>query len=569
MAGRSRSGSKVGRRVGERGGARVRPPKAAGSLDAAGIDRVIRRHLGAFRKPGVLTVRPGFEIAGGRITGRPAIVVTVARKRARVPATQQLPDEIQGIPVDVRQSTPLQRLRARNPTHHAMVARYGRSEVREPEWPLERRVSDGKRLATLPKPVHPAAHADLKKPEIPYTPARVPLKPVTGKMTVLACASPDAGFTVLADFLKAVRSRLTVGLYDFTSGDILATLRQVLEKDDKSFCMVLDHPAPNPTANQSDEQTVATLRRADKRAKIDWALTRTDPEVAKWIFPSAYHIKVAVRDSAAFWLSSGNWNVSNQPNFAAKQASRGAYDTADRDWHLVVMHEGLARLFEAYIEHDFQVAGGEQTKGSRALHTAIKTATAAHQREQKAQPRAASSTPRVPFTLGKPQVFTNAQLTIQPLLTPDKGRLTSMYVDHVLALITSARRRLYMQTQYIHPSDEPGDRNFMRLVDACAEAVRRRVDVRLILSQYENTPQYIELLHKAGLSGVLRIQDRVHNKGIVVDSGTVLVSSQNWSGDGTLRNRDAGVIIRHAGIARYFEQIFLEDWEKRADVRVK
>lgn len=565
MPGRSRSGSKAGGR--ER--SRVQVPKAAGTLDEGAIDRVIRRNLGALRKPGVLTVRPGYEMAGGRITGHPAIVVTVARKRARVPGPQRLPDEIQGIPVDVRQSTPLQRLRARNPKHHSMVAAYGRPELREPRWPRERRVSDGKRLSSLPRPVHPAARVDLKKPEMPYTPAAVPLKPVTGKMTILACASPDADFTVLASFLKAVRSRLTVGLYDFTSGDILARLRTVLEKNDKTFCMVLDHPAPNPTANQSDEQTVAALRRADNRAKIDWALTRTDPEVAKWIFPSAYHIKVAVRDSSAFWLSSGNWNVSNQPNFAAKQASRGAYETADRDWHVVVMHEGLARLFEAYIEHDFTVAGAEQTKGSRTLHAAIKTATAAHEREQKAQPRAASSTPRVPFTLGKLQGFTNAQLSIQPLLTPDKGRLTSMYVDHVLALITSARRRLYMQTQYIHPSDEPGDRNFMRLVDAFAEAVRRRVDVRLILSQYENTPQYIELLHKAGLSGVLRIQDRVHNKGIVVDSATVLVSSQNWSGDGTLRNRDAGVIIRHAGIARYFERIFLQDWEKRADVKVK
>ena len=30
-------------------------------------------------------------------------------------------------------------------------------------------------------------------------------------------------------------------------------------------------------------------------------------------FASAYHIKVAVRDHAAFWLSSGNWQSSNQP----------------------------------------------------------------------------------------------------------------------------------------------------------------------------------------------------------------------------------------------------------------
>ncbi len=244
--------------------------------------------------------------------------------------------------------------------------------------------------------------------------------------------------------------------------------------------------------------------------------------------------------------------------------AEGLAEVAQPDAGTRQVHGGAERL-----NRIVEAAGGAQTRGSRALHAAIKAATAAHQREQKAQPRATSSGPRVPFTLGRPQTFTNAQVTVQPLLTPDQGRLTSMYVDNVLALITSARRRLYMQTQYVHPSDQPGDRNFMRLVDALAEAVKRGVDVRLITSQYENTPQYVEQLHKLGLSGVLRIQERVHNKGIVVDSGTVLVSSQNWSADGTLRNRDAGVIIRHAGIARYFEQIFLQDWEKRADVRVK
>jgi phosphatidylserine/phosphatidylglycerophosphate/cardiolipin synthase-like enzyme len=48
----------------------------------------------------------------------------------------------------------------------------------------------------------------------------------------------------------------------------------------------------------------------------------------------------------------------------------------------------------------------------------------------------------------------------------------------------------------------------------------------------------------------------------------VLVSSQNWSADGTLRNRDAGVIIENADIAKYFEAIFLDDWNLRADVKI-
>jgi phosphatidylserine/phosphatidylglycerophosphate/cardiolipin synthase-like enzyme len=63
---------------------------------------------------------------------------------------------------------------------------------------------------------------------------------------------------------------------------------------------------------------------------------------------------------------------------------------------------------------------------------------------------------------------------------------------------------------------------------------------------------------------VVRGQGRVHNKGIVVDGKRVLVSSQNWSGDGFLRNRDAGLIVDDEEIAGYYEAIFLDDWKKRA-----
>jgi phosphatidylserine/phosphatidylglycerophosphate/cardiolipin synthase-like enzyme len=144
-----------------------------------------------------------------------------------------------------------------------------------------------------------------------------------------------------------------------------------------------------------------------------------------------------------------------------------------------------------------------------------------------------------------------------------------MYAENVLALIKSARKTLYMQYQYLHPTSDPSARGFTALLDAVRDALRRKVDVRIICSQYENTPQYIELMHEYGLAGVMRVQDRVHNKGILVDSKTVLVSSQNWSSQGVLQNRDAGVIIAHPGIAQYFQANFLQDWNDRADARVK
>jgi len=50
----------------------------------------------------------------------------------------------------------------------------------------------------------------------------------------------------------------------------------------------------------------------------------------------------------------------------------------------------------------------------------------------------------------------------------------------------------------------------------------------------------------------------------VVDSSTVVVSSQNWSSEGTGANRDAGLIIYNSEAAKYFEGIFLHDWVNMA-----
>ena len=550
--------------LGARGGTPAAGSDAADRRRLASIDRVIKRHLAALRKPGVLTVRPGIESAGGRITGREAIVVTVDAKRRRVPKGARLPEEIEGIPVDVREATAAQRLRRVAPKQHAVLAATT-PHVAAPYFPFERAVGTGK---LVPPPRLPPP---LGKPQIAYTPPRSPrLRSVSRRMTIVACASPDAGFTVLADFLSKVKERLTVGLYDFTSGDILTSLTASLQGGHKAFTLVLDHPAPNPTANQSDEQTVAALRKADGGMRQAWALTRGDPFAAKWIFPMAYHIKVAVRDSSSFWLSSGNWNVSNQPNLAAGEHDRGALDTADRDWHVIVMDPGLARLYQAYIEHDFSVASAVQRpKPDLRAKQAVVSAAKAHarlQRAPKAQPPAAAPSDHgPPFTLGKPTEFRNAQVRLQPLLTPDRGRHGTMYVDKVLALLQSAKRRLYMQTQYISQSKTgKSPPNFLRLVAAVGDAVRRKVDVRIILSQYENSESDVELLHTYGLSPFVRIQQRVHNKGIVVDSRAVMVSSQNWSAEGVLQNRDAGVIIHNAAIAKFFEQIFLQDWNERA-----
>jgi phosphatidylserine/phosphatidylglycerophosphate/cardiolipin synthase-like enzyme len=147
-------------------------------------------------------------------------------------------------------------------------------------------------------------------------------------------------------------------------------------------------------------------------------------------------------------------------------------------------------------------------------------------------------------------------MTIQPLLTPDRAAddRTGMYAEKMLDLISNAQSSLYIQLQYIHPSNRAEDEAFTELLNAVAARAAAGVDVRITLSQWQNT-QWMERLRAAGINtDLVRIQQGVHNKGFVVDHRKTVVSSQNWSGAGVLENRDAGLIIDNATIAQYLRK---------------
>jgi phosphatidylserine/phosphatidylglycerophosphate/cardiolipin synthase-like enzyme len=153
---------------------------------------------------------------------------------------------------------------------------------------------------------------------------------------------------------------------------------------------------------------------------------------------------------------------------------------------------------------------------------------------------------------------------ITPLLTPDKlpnDPSKGQYLSNILQLIESAQKKLYIQLQYIEASKGAGD--YDTLLSAIAKKVQAGVDVRLIESlQYGE--KWAEKMKSQGvdLTQNIRLQPNVHNKGFVVDSKIVVVSSQNFSPAGIEENRDAGVIIESPEIAGYFEPIFVADWNK-------
>lgn len=96
------------------GASRTGPPeRAVMSDEAAHIAEVRHRHEHALlRYPNVVAVATGVQAEGGVPTGEQGLVVYVSRK---VPADQldekdRLPGEIEGVPVDVVESGPIEAL---------------------------------------------------------------------------------------------------------------------------------------------------------------------------------------------------------------------------------------------------------------------------------------------------------------------------------------------------------------------------------------------------------------------------------------------------------------------------
>ena len=495
-------------------------PVAAGGedqiLEAAG------RELGS--RADVLDVDLGYVFEDGWITDTRALVVTVRRKLAlaglREASVPPLPKTFMGLPVEVI-----------NPSVEDVVR-----QVRGPAV-AEEAFSD---LATLPE-------------EIMYTPPeRAPLDEVRGEMRVIAHVSPDAGWPQLSDFLKGVRERLVVGMYDFGAPHVLDSVRDA--SDGASFeklTLVMQKGESVGTGTKADDlrddEVVGRLEDL-LGSKFENAWVRIG-SVNGWV-SSSYHIKVAVRDREAFWLSSGNWQSSNQPKaepLNEEPQKREWLERYNREWHAIVEHEALAEVFEAHLLHDYENNVGAEGREELDLPDLLVP-------ESFFVPSAERATR---FRYFEPfearRVF-----SVRPLLTPDN------YHEHVLDLIEGAQEELLIQNQTFNAPKADHDK-LRELIEAVLAKQRAGVEVRVIFRLHDfaitDVRRNLEALKERGFDmDDFKVQRNCHTKGIVVDRKKVLLGSQNWSNDGVSVNRDASLLFDDEELARYFADIFDHDW---------
>lgn len=510
--------------VGTAGHAATPLDRVSGALDEpAELLAAARRELGA--RADVLDVRLGYLFKNGWITKDRALVVTVAHKRSlaqlREANIRPLPDEFRGLPVEVT-----------SPTLEQLV-----------------------HMARGPA-ITEAAFADngVRTGEITYT--RLPddaLSPARARMRVIAHVSPDAGWPQLARFLKGTQKRLVIGMYDFGAPHVVDAVAAAGRKQrfQKLTLVMQAGESVGSGTKKNDLKDAEVVRQLQQalRTKFENAWVKIGT-VNGWV-ASSYHIKVIVRDGSAFWLSSGNLQSSNQPDFD-EGATTQALRTHNREWHAIVEHAGLARAYEEHLQHDFQNNQRLTPDESLALtNLAVLPDLLVPESffAPSAEERAARLKLFPPFN--KTRTF-----RVQPLLTPDN------YHAHVLELIHGAEEELLIQNQTFN-APSAGQDELRELMAAILARQRAGVDVRIIFRVLfaAKARETLEALQDFGFDmSRIRVQKNCHTKGMIVDGRHVLLGSQNLSNHGVSVNRDASLLFDDAELARYFRDIFEHDW---------
>ncbi|NNT71576.1 hypothetical protein HKT18_05025 [Flavobacterium sp. IMCC34852] len=499
-----------------------------------------------------LSAKPGYKYVEGEITNIPAILVTVSEKVMinNLTKSEKLPDEFQGYDIEVVEASPKEKIRFQPYYNKSLISDFA-SQL-EPST-LESLVLEKSELEVF------TLEADSKV--IGYKPpTNIKLEEVNAAMTILCHVSPEGGWKTLKPFLEGVENHLQVAIYDFTAPHITGTIRTLLE-DNKSLKLVYDGKKASKLGKGTkinDIHEHVTIE--DWKSIPDNKFENMKAWIGKaGICKLAYHTKVAVRDKKSFWLSSGNWQTSNQPalDFTADPNETVNYN---REWHLVVSNEKLATIFHKFIDYDYKESGKKPVpkKFRSTFLPEVYTEVELFQ-EIKADN----------IRLFEPKEFSFAEdnpLKVQPILTPDN------YIEHAKELIKSAKHSLYFQNQYITRKGENITAAYDELLGLLRDVTKNpAIDCKILLRTPYSSADRMEMLNDLQAIGFrmdsIKFMPNTHTKGIIVDGERILLGSHNWSNSGVEFNRDASLLIYNEDIAQYYQEIFEHDWENRIEIK--
>jgi len=351
-------------------------------------------------------------------------------------------------------------------------------------------------------------------------------------ISVTTFVSPDSSGDMFSYVVNQASGQVLLNVYEFSSPLMADTLISARQRG-VDVRIVLEG---GPVGGITPEEKEVIRKMTDQGIPVSIMESRPGTPA-----PYRYdHAKYLVIDRRAVLLTSENFKYSGFPP---------AGMTGNRGWGVYLEDPALAEYFSMVYMTD------------------------SHGRSVTAYNGSAGNPESLP--LGKhtvefpPGFFTGA--TVFPVIAPDTS-------SQIIGMINSADKSIEIEQAYI-TNDTTSRLN--PYLSAAINASRRGVQVRVLLDSYwyniedeKDNDEMVDIINRIGKSENVPLEarcadlaligvDKIHNKGVIVDNQRVLVSSINWNSVSPNFNREAGVIIDHPGVARYFLEVFEDDWNPK------
>ena len=350
--------------------------------------------------------------------------------------------------------------------------------------------------------------------------------------------SPDSSFNVIVSEIQNAIRDIYLNMYEFTNVFLCDELIKALVRN-VSVNILLDG---SPAGGISLEEKYLTSRIGNYGGKIRFITGNPRNHVFKRY--SFNHAKYMIIDNDTVVVMScnfGEFGVPRNPSFG------------NREWGVVIKNETVAECFLSVFHDDWDISRCD-VFSLEDMNFVIPSSFYFFERNYNG--------------LYKPcfesNVFTGS-FTVLPVFSPDNS------YDTIYDLVCSANSSVYVEQLYIYKNWSSSDIN--PFVECLVNKSNNGVDVRVIINYNpfysdtnENCNQTIEYLRENNVKvryvySNWSIFSNVHNKGVIVDNRSVLISSINWNENSVTRNREAGVIIYDERVAEYFSDVFLYDWK--------
>jgi phosphatidylserine/phosphatidylglycerophosphate/cardiolipin synthase-like enzyme len=348
-------------------------------------------------------------------------------------------------------------------------------------------------------------------------------------VSITTFVSPDCSTDIFSYAVNSTTDELLLNVYEFSSPLIVNDL--ITAHGRKVNIKIIIEGGPVGGISPEGNEAIRKLTEDGIPVSI---MESRKGEPAPYRYD---HAKYMVIDNQAILLTSENFKYSGFPPEGM---------TGNRGWGVYLEDPELAEYFSTVFMTDYRGSSIKPYNGSAG---SPESAPSGKYYEE--------------FT---PGYFTGA--TVRPVISPD----TSYQITD---LINSAEQSIEIEQAYI-TNETPYSLN--PYLAAAINASRRGVHVRVLLDSYwyniddeKDNDEMVALINRVGTSEHIPLEarcadlstseiEKIHNKGVIVDDQVVLVSSINWNSNSPNFNREAGVIIDHPGVARYFLEVFDDDW---------